>query len=247
MSINTHSIDLEKSSSQYLSITDAAQSGLDITGDITFEAWIKLEQLPSTAGDTFQIISKNATNQKGYEFHIRSSDDTLRVRYHCTLGGATNSYLYMNEAFDSDDIGEWIHVAAAIDVSAVTGSFYKNGILKASTVFNNACTSIINNSAEFKIGAQESTATNFFDGKIDEARVWSDIRTASEIANNYNKELLGTESNLEGYWKLNNNLSDSGPNSNTLTNNNSATFSTDVPFAGEEDDQKQKVLNGTDF
>lgn len=35
---NTQSLDLEDGSSQYLSITDASQTSLDITGDITLEA-----------------------------------------------------------------------------------------------------------------------------------------------------------------------------------------------------------------
>jgi hypothetical protein len=43
--MNTHSLDLELSSSQYAYITDANQTGLDITGDFTIEAWIKLNRL----------------------------------------------------------------------------------------------------------------------------------------------------------------------------------------------------------
>jgi len=42
------SIDLERSSSQYLSITDASQTGLDFTGDFTIEGWVKLESSLTT-------------------------------------------------------------------------------------------------------------------------------------------------------------------------------------------------------
>jgi len=58
---NTHSIALAAASSQSLSITDGSQTGLDLSGDFTIEAWIKLTQLPSTAGTEFGIVSKYHT------------------------------------------------------------------------------------------------------------------------------------------------------------------------------------------
>ena len=53
-------------------------------------------------------------------------------------------------------------------------------------------------------------------------------------------ELDGDEAGLVGYWKLNNSLLDETSNDNDLTNNNSATFSTDVPFSGSS----IKSING---
>jgi len=44
--------------------------------------------------------------------------------------------------------------------------------------------------------------------------------------------LIGTETGLKGYWKLNDSLLDETTNNNDLTNVNSAVFSTDVPFGG---------------
>jgi len=69
-----------------------------------------------------------------------------------------------------------------------------------------------------------------FDGLIDDVRVWNVERTATEIADNYNKELTGSETGLVGYWKLNSTLGDSTANNNDLTNNNGAIFSTENPF-----------------
>ena len=56
---NTYSLDLELTSSQYAYIADGDQTGLDITGDFTYEMWIKLEQLPSTAGASFLLINSS--------------------------------------------------------------------------------------------------------------------------------------------------------------------------------------------
>ena len=78
-----------------------------------------------------------------------------------------------------------------------------------------------------------TTAWDIFDGDIDEVRVWNDIRSEAELDDNYLTELVGDEANLQGYWKFNN---DAGvgytSNSNDLTNENTATFTTDVPFTG---------------
>jgi uncharacterized protein YjbI with pentapeptide repeats len=42
-----------------------------------------------------------------------------------------------------------------------------------------------------------------FRGSLSDIRIWSVVRTASEISNNYRQRLIGNESGLLGYWKLN--------------------------------------------
>ena len=224
---NTKSVDLELSSSQYLSITDANQTGLDITGDISLEAWVKLEQLPSTAGSVMALVVKDDVGtQRSYIFNVPTTDK-LRFNYWSV---STNITTLDSTAafFVAGDVGSWVHVAIAVDVSAQTAVMYKNGSSVAVTQTTTDATSIEDNASTFYIGG----STQFFDGLIDEVRVWSDIRTSTEISDNYEKELVGTEANLVGYWKLNNSLLDETSNDNDLTNNNSATFSTDVPFSG---------------
>src|SRR3990167_3130654 len=72
-----------------------------------------------------------------------------------------------------------------------------------------------------------------FDGLIDDVRVWSVFKTAEEIAASYNVELCCDETNLQGYWRLDNALTDLTTNTNDLTNNNSATFSVDIPVIND--------------
>ena len=80
------------------------------------------------------------------------------------------------------------------------------------------------------IGSWANIAGTTFDGLIDEVRVWNDIRSGAEISANYQQQLTGSEANLVGYWRFNNDLTDETSSNNTLTNNNSATFNTDTPF-----------------
>ncbi len=64
---NTHSLDLELSSSQYASRADTAS--LSITGDITIEGWIKLESI----GNTMSIAAK--TNRTVISISYRLSPE----------------------------------------------------------------------------------------------------------------------------------------------------------------------------
>ena len=227
---NTNSINLEESSSQYLSITDANQTGLDFTGDFTLEAWIKIEQLPSTVSSRFRIICRDniTTGNRAYDLMI-NIDDKIDLFYFDSNGKI--SYARIDTALTNSDVGVWMHIAVAVDVSSQTFLFYKNGDVVDSTVNVANASSVAQGDPDFAIGGRPAASPDsFFDGLIDEVRVWDDIRTSSEISDNYEKELNGDEDNLQGYWKLNNSLLDETSNNNDLTNNNSATFSDDVPF-----------------
>ena len=231
MATNTYTTDLESTSSQYWSITDANQTGLAITGDITIEAWINLESMPSTLATNENVVTKRGSAVIGYQLDIISSynDGTLRFIY--WDNSSNSSQIRTSSAFlTSSELGDWIHLAIAVDVSAHTASFYKNGSSVSSTVDSTNASSIGSDSTEFRIGALGNNS-NYFDGKIDDVRVYNTIRSGADIADDYNCSLAGSESNLQGYWRFDNNGNDSTSNSNDLTNNNSATFqSGSLPF-----------------
>jgi hypothetical protein len=228
---NTYSTDLEKSSSQFWSITDAAQTGLDITGDITLEAWVKIESDPGTSGDdAFRaIISKYRGNNdnRSYAFRYWNNSGTKKLTFASSNNGVALQELSVNYTAST---ATWIHLAISYDASESTAKFYVNGSQQGTDQVGTQ-TSIFNGTARFCVGALD-VEEQWFDGLIDEARVWSDVRTEEEIAANYNKELVGDEANLVGYWKFNNDGLDETSNNNDLTNNASATFSADVPFTG---------------
>jgi len=243
---NTHSLDLEASSSQYASIADASQTGLDITGDISGEAWVKLEQLPSTLGASMQIFSKDDTSgSRSYTFYI-DTNDKLVFLYFDSSSNLTRS-ISNSAVVVGGDVGNWVHVSFTADVSAQDIKMYKNGSTVADTNDFSAASSIRNGTDDFRIGARNVTGSiaEFFDGKIDDVRVWNDIRTADEIRGNMYKELEGTETNLQGYWKFNNNYLDSTSNGNDLTASGSPVFSTDYAFSTAGGDIRIYKSDGT--
>ncbi len=222
---NTYSTDLEVISSQYWSITDGDQTGLDITGDMSIEAWVKFESFTNDSRIVTKVVV--AGNQLAYDFYI--SIPGKFVFQYSQDGGIANRTLT-----DSDDDGlfnlnQWYHVAVTVDVSAKVIKFYLNGVLINNTNLISAAASIKNTTAPVEIGGL-STESLFLDGKLDEVRIWNKIRTQQEIQDNMSKELVGDEVGLAGYWRFNNDGLDQTANDNDLTNNNGATFSTDVPF-----------------
>jgi len=229
---NRHSMDLELSSSEYASITDGNQSGLDLNSDFTIEAWIKLEQLPSTAGTAFEIVSKygwTGANKRQYTVTIRTSNK-MRVYW---SNGTVTSYVECDTAFDAGDVGAWNHVAVAVDLSAQTAAFYINGSAQSTTPTPAGATSIANSTDPFVIGAvNASAAVQFFDGQINDVRVWNDIRSEAEIQDNMDVILDGDEANLVSCWRLNNNYADITSNGNHLTPVNTPTFNWIVPYDG---------------
>lgn len=229
--INRDSVDLELSSSQYASIADASQTGLDITGTITIEAWINLEQLPSTAGTGFQICSKfNTTgNQRSFQFLVDTANK-LAWDFSEDGTGTDLSQYTMDETFTST--ATWIHIAVTCTPSTNTVVFYKNAVVKANTASVQNAIAIFNSTAAFAVGARVGAPDSYFDGKINNLRMYNDIRTATEIANNYQKVITstGVENLVDSWYYTDSHNSASGLNN--LTASGSPTFSTDVPFVG---------------
>lgn len=232
---NTHSIDLELSSSQYLSIADASQTGLDLGAggaDFSIEFWVKLETAQS--GTPQSVVSKylSAGDQRSYDIGLGLAGGKQTVQL-TTSSNGTGAGALITQTWNTDDdasvnlgTGVWHHIAVTYDTSAGSAILYVDGSSVGAKGSGN--TTIYNGTAPFVIGAI-ANPTFYVDGLIDEVRVWSDIRTAQEIVDNYLTELVGNEANLVGYWKLNNDLLDATANNNDLTNNNAAAFSADIP------------------
>jgi YD repeat-containing protein len=63
---NSHSLDLESSSSQYASISDLNQVGLDFSNDLTLGAWVKFETLTTGGNYGAPGVFDNGTGLQGW-------------------------------------------------------------------------------------------------------------------------------------------------------------------------------------
>ena len=92
-------------------------------------------------------------------------------------------------------VGTWQHFAL---VSSQAGNFmkiYRNGILEAQQEGAGA-----RSAGEFDLLLGHSS--RFFDGELDEFRLWSVARDEADIQQNYNLRLTGTEPSLVAYYRM---------------------------------------------
>ncbi|MGJ9381815.1 phage tail spike protein [Salipaludibacillus sp. CF4.18] len=153
---------------------------------ITMEAWVRLD-LHSSNAVRF-IGGRGNTSGKGYWLGVKS-DGTVTF----ALQHQLSSNITIN-------LGEWIHVAGAWD--GTTQRVYINGEFRG-----DISTSILSidytDIGTLKVGNIEGlSSTRCWDGGISDVRVWDVARTQEEIQSNMNTELVGTETGLVGYWKL---------------------------------------------
>ena len=228
MATNSHSLDLELSSSQYVSITNGDQTNLNATGDFSFECWYNLEQLPSTPNKQFALFNKWSTSvgNQSYLCQLSNSTDKLQILY---SGDGTNTTSMVSDdaLFVAGDVGKWVHIALAVDVSAKTFELWKDTVSKNTTTSSGTQTSVYDGNAPFQVSNFDTD--DYIDGKINNMRFWNKKITGVEVAANW-KTVLTTETGLISTWYANDNHNDLTATGNDLTASGSPTFSTDIPF-----------------
>lgn len=241
--LNTHSVDFERGSSQYLLVSDGSQAGLDITNVMTVEAWVKLESFGS--GEFHAVVAKdNGQPKRSYAFSLLNAFGTHKACMYNSLDG-TNTNTTSNVCVNAGTLSleTWHHVAWVFNAADGEVEVFVNGISQGTADGLN--TSSYDSTATFTIGSMDGTGTSYFDGMIDEVRVWDVVRTPEEIAANMSHELEGNEPGLVGYWTFNgSSLEDATTNNNDLTNVNGALFSADTPFTGEHEINPVIVVPG---
>lgn len=222
---NTHSLDLELSSSQYAYRADTAS--LSLTGSFTIESWIRAESLP-TDGENATIVSKiNTTgNKRSYYFAITNRSGVYNLNASISTDGTYQSANDKSVNW-TPSTGVFYHIAVVFDSTTPNFTFYVNGSPQGSSASITG-TSIHNNDSRFHLGANntETTPANYYDGLLDEVRIWNVARTASQIATYKNIEIITPKTGLVACWNLNNAYTDISGNTNTLTASGSPSFST---------------------
>ncbi|MDB6068429.1 MAG: hypothetical protein JWR26_4637 [Pedosphaera sp.] len=163
-------------------------------GTFSLEAWIKPADITTTA--TSDIIRQGTSSS--------SADWLLGFQNHGTIfsfGLATsNSYVELHVPINPLTFvdGLWHHVAGTYD--GTNEQLYVDGVLIGSAAQSG---NIGSPSTSGQIGGGPLTpATTFFNGQIDEVRIWSVARNADDILNNAFTTLTSTEPGLLAYYRF---------------------------------------------
>ncbi|MHC4415056.1 MAG: DUF2341 domain-containing protein, partial [Planctomycetota bacterium] len=145
--------DFEASNSERLFITDGAQTGLDVPGNLTMQAWVK----PESTSDTCSFIDKYAGSNKGYRIRINSSGPKYDTNvYNGSTGGTS--------ANTAPSAGTWHLVVGVYNGSQVIN--YVNGAKENTDAYSGGAA---DSSEDFVIGARGSG--QHYDGIVDEVRI----------------------------------------------------------------------------
>lgn len=165
----------------------------------TIEAWIKTGTVT-----TQNVIVGMGTMPLGTRFTVNVLNGKLRIE----IGGAG-----INSSKPVDD-NTWHHIAVTYDNAATTKfKLYIDGALDGS---GNITSPSVNTSAGTGVAiGRRNDAVNYFNGTIDEVRIWNTVRTAAEIQTNMSNELCNT-TGLIGYYQFNHGTAN-GSNAGTTT------------------------------
>ena len=185
----------------------AALAGLDVTTNATWEAWINPTGPGSDPTEGGVILSKEG------EYEIARFADGS-IRYAIDITTAQGTWIWIDTGFDAP-LNQWTHLALTYDGSLLR--FYANGTLvhtNARTAGPVAIGDVTPTMNEFRIGGRQALA-RFFNGMIDEVRVWNIVRTPAEIQQYLGRTLAGTEPGLLAYYRFDEGngvvILDSGP------------------------------------
>jgi len=211
---------------------DGVTSNLSSTGlPFTVSAWAYPD---TTNNEAIWAFNKTGNNDENLNLLFYGSGGNTKKFYHY---GRTS---YVGESTNTFEPGQWHHIVVVVDSSG-NGKMFVNGEQEAE--WSNGTNTSVN---RFSIGQEYdgtgSTASDFFDGKIDEVAIWNVVLSAADVTALYNSgNGLKASANsgnydnsgdLIGYWKFNegtgSTLTDNTSNSNngTLTNMDSSDWVT---------------------
>lgn len=169
-------------SNDYVAITN----GVVLGNTFTQEMWI----YPTNGSEVYRgILGKQSPNGS---VHRPPCIFQFGRKIHYGFGNGT---WYSELTQEILTINAWNHLAVTFD--GTTYRVYVNGILKNSSL-------VASGQTPEAWGQDElgKVDIGYFQGKIDEVRIWSDARTESEIRENMMQSIVGNEANLVGYYRF---------------------------------------------
>ena len=173
----------------------------------TISCWIMADD-----GQPPSIQSVLGAQNSGEEDCVRLEilvDGKIKFHYEANTADAT---VTTSSAIFSDGATDWTHIVCVADDSQNECLIYVNGESQTVTGTGTNTSGVTFNdwtsADELFIGARDDdgSASRYFDGKIDEVRIWNDVRTAAEILANYNRSITNPydDGSLKLYLRMNN-------------------------------------------
>jgi hypothetical protein len=201
-------------------VINASGGASNGTGGKGGDGIIHVDYYTSVTGTTIPTLNSNQDNNL-------ANNTTYQLRLAISSTGNNSEIMARTCGLA---ISLWKSVAVKWTASSHISEFLLNGNSLGTSV--GAFTAVHDNASTFQIGMYKNATvpTSFYNGKIDEVRIWNIVRSNNDINNNKDIQINPSTWGLVAYYQLNNNWLDSTSNNNNLTPTNSPNFSTDTPF-----------------
>ncbi len=170
---------------QYVSVPNFGN--IAPTNEVTVEFWAKAGAIAQQSA--FMLNPDETTNR--FNCHISYNDGDTYWDF-----GNINTSGRVNAPNPPNTVGYWVHYALVASYSGNYMVIYTNGNLFAT---NAGMTPFVRGSYELRIGGNISY---FFNGQLDDFRVWNVARTQAQIQSDLDTPLTGNEANLLLYYKF---------------------------------------------
>ncbi len=197
-----NSIKFEEADENYVVVPN--NPAINVTNNFTIEFWIELPRQIYTQA----ILQEGKCNNSSSSYNVvYRPDSTISFTFNCN-----GSCMFPNTYKTNTKLVPGICTHVAISYCADSIGIYFNGVKQPASFLEvgaGYCGNLVNSSEDLLIGTYlnySDVFTLFFDGYMDELRIWSRIVPESEIIANMNTALSGDEPGLQMYYDFENTI-----------------------------------------
>ncbi len=165
-----------------------------LSNAITIELWYKAKSFPTAAGSVSCLLRKNViAGRENFFLRFRTVDEGPVVEFGLGhgVGGVQAPFRFRPDT--------WYHLAATYD--GATAHVFVNG----KAVGSATASGVVPLDASALLvgrGDPEYSGGEYFDGALDEIRIWNQARSQAEIQAMATVPLAGKETGLVAYWNF---------------------------------------------
>ena len=164
------------------------------TSNFAIEGWIRPEILTVNG----IIVTNRNASDRGQGVRLDFVNRRLQfVNHGIEVSSSNNNFFEWNESF---------HFLVSVNTTTKQVQFFKNGnLINTATYVNN----LVASTERLRVGVYGATATQYFAGRLQELRIYSNTRGIEPAKRWHNRALIegqtfnSTNDALRGYWRFN--------------------------------------------